>query len=545
MSGTARMVALLQRQLGWQSVCKCWQHCLSTSLRLLRHLQARRRSLGVVSARVLHRLQSLHQQGMPRQQEEEGQEEEEEAELEVELEQEVALEQLELDNPTSITQTYKLFKIARNDQSKSTHDTSAMFTPRARTYGGRRRGKRTSSLLLSSCNDNGGGSDGGGATEGPYGEEPASTTPLATPCTKRAKRHHGTTPVTTAAPQATPSSSSTSSTAEEVTPTVAAAPSPPTAAAKPRTMVQTFLNLRPHQLLVVCPKCGMRYNPGPDAATHSKHHARWLSSRRQGPPLCGSFADTWARYVLPAAASRVQEANTCVLRVPATAPVCTSKLMTDLARIMGDALGLAPDDNSTPPAPGDDSPPGCAMVGAAAVYFLYVQRGPSSRSPRRVLGCAIAEPITETHSVLRRTPPVASSPVVAAAGGAGGGAGAGAGATASVGSDEEASVTLSQPHAEDAADVALGISQVRPGCGRVLVECGHLTLVVAAARQVWVAEKARRQGIASRLLDAACRTALVGQPPVARHELAFTQTTVSGTQLAKQFTGSSCFFIYQ
>lgn len=187
------------------------------------------------------------------------------------------------------------------------------------------------------------------------------------------------------------------------------------------------------------------------------------------------------------------------------------------------------------------------MVGAAAVYFLYVQRGPSSRSPRRVLGCAIAEPITEAHSVLRRTPPVASSPVAAAGGGAGGGAGAGvgAGATASVVSDEEASVTLSQPHAEDAADVALGISQVRPGCGCVVVECGYLTLVVPAARQVWVAEKARRQGIASRLLDAACRTALVGQPPVARHELAFTQTTVSGTQLAKQFTGSSSFFIYQ
>ena len=61
-----------------------------------------------------------------------------------------------------------------------------------------------------------------------------------------------------------------------------------------------------------------------------------------------------------------------------------------------------------------------------------------------------------------------------------------------------------------------------------------------AVRVIWVSAKDRRQGIASRLLDAA-RSHLRAGSVITRQQLAFVQPTEAGCSLARAYTGSASF----
>lgn len=82
-----------------------------------------------------------------------------------------------------------------------------------------------------------------------------------------------------------------------------------------------------------------------------------------------------------------------------------------------------------------------------------------------------------------------------------------------------------------------------PGGGLVLAAKSQRVRALCGVRAMWTSAGARRQGIATKLLDCARSRAVPGFV-VPRHQLAFTQPTAAGTAFIANYTGSSSFLMY-
>lgn len=87
------------------------------------------------------------------------------------------------------------------------------------------------------------------------------------------------------------------------------------------------------------------------------------------------------------------------------------------------------------------------------------------------------------------------------------------------------------------------IQQTAANNEQLLVDTGRTVKAACGVRMMWVSADARRQGIASSLLDVARRHCLAGYI-VPRRLMAFSQPTCDGRRLAEAYTSTQAFLVY-
>ncbi|DBA73701.1 TPA: hypothetical protein ACH3X2_009680 [Trebouxia sp. C0005] len=96
---------------------------------------------------------------------------------------------------------------------------------------------------------------------------------------------------------------------------------------------------------------------------------------------------------------------------------------------------------------------------------------------------------------------------------------------------DTASQSLSRPHTEVQTEI-------------LMTDRSKAVKAVCGIKVVWVSAQARRQGIATQLLDTARCNCVAGYV-VPRSQLAFSQPTQAGRRLAEQYTQTHSFLVYQ
>eukprot|EP00891_Asterochloris_glomerata_P002517 jgi/Astpho2/2517/e_gw1.00048.124.1_t len=251
--------------------------------------------------------------------------------------------------------------------------------------------------------------------------------------------------------------------------------------------------------MTTCKGCGMVYSPGhaADEAQHAQFHKSLTTGIR-----CQDWPNT--RVVLD---DRKQ--GRVLLVQPGDSSAALSKVR-EVAAMLENQLGL----HSV-----------WLLAGTWQVHlclqaFLYVT--PASR----LVGCVVAEPLSHAYA-----PTAARRPSDCRQ------------AASSLAFGSHAPKQLRQGHT-GSRELPLGTScpprQQWEAIARLIKDTSRRMPASCGIRAVWTSVESRRQGVATKLLDA-CRSDAL---PLDLCIVAFTQPTEAGAKLAASYSGTAAFLVY-
>ncbi|KAL0036207.1 hypothetical protein WJX79_007986 [Trebouxia sp. C0005] len=268
---------------------------------------------------------------------------------------------------------------------------------------------------------------------------------------------------------------------------------------------------------ITCSVCGLIYAKG--EANDEKVHALFHANCTQGVKFQGWQHERVVKW---------DGREGRVLLVIPDDPATHLKKVKEICGVVEDHLGL------------------CKgwLLSAPYQVYLYIS------SSKYVLGCVVSERITSASPVISHSEACASDLVECKPSWSEGGVpqvhhdivagntdysaadgSVNADAVATLDALDTASQSLSRPHTEVQTEI-------------LMTDRSKAVKAVCGIKVVWVSAQARRQGIATQLLDTARCNCVAGYV-VPRSQLAFSQPTQAGRRLAEQYTQTHSFLVYQ